>query len=87
MQARNRRIRLALLALVAVLAVGVPAVLGSVGALDRAELAAVDARLSIRGDHEPNPDVVVVGVDEKTLKPMGRDRSCRAPPTPACSSA
>ena len=71
MQARNRRIRLVLLAVVAVLAVGIPAALGAVGALDRAEDATVDARLAIRGEHAPNPDVVIVGVDEKTLKAFG----------------
>jgi adenylate cyclase len=70
-QARNRRIRLALLALVAVLAVGVPTVLGAIGALERAELATVDARLAVRGEDEPNPDVVVVGIDEKTIGEFG----------------
>jgi adenylate cyclase len=70
-QARNRRLRLALLALAAALAVGIPAALGALGALDRAELATVDARLAIRGDHEPNPDVVIVGVDERTLRAFG----------------
>ena len=71
MQARNRRIRLALLGVVAILAVGVPAALGALGALDRAEFATYDARLSIRGEHAPHPDVAIVGVDEKTIGEFG----------------
>jgi adenylate cyclase len=72
-RARQRRIRLVLLALVAVVAIGVPALLQSVGALDRAELGSVDARLSIRGHHRPNPDVVFVGIDSRTLTAFGQD--------------
>src|SRR3954454_2249681 len=72
MRARQRRIRLVLLALVAIAAVGVPALLQSLGALDRVELNTVDARLSIRGDHHPNPNVVFVGVDSRTLSAFGQ---------------
>jgi adenylate cyclase len=71
-RARQRRIRLTLLGVVAVLAVAVPAVLQSVGALDRLELSTVDARLSIRGNHRPNPNVVFVGLDSRTYSAFGQ---------------
>jgi adenylate cyclase len=61
-----------LLAVVAVVAIGVPVLLQSLGALDRVELSTVDARLSIRGHHAPRPDVVVVGLDSKTISAFGR---------------
>ena len=72
MRARDRRRRQVLLALAAAIAVGVPVLLQSLGTLDRVELSTVDARLSIRGDHRPNPDVVVVGLDSKTVSALGR---------------
>src|SRR4051794_17949294 len=72
MRARQRRIRLVLLAVVAITAIAVPAVLQALGALDRLELSTVDARLSIRGGHRPNPNVVFVGVDSRTLSAFGQ---------------
>jgi adenylate cyclase len=72
LRARQRRIRLVLLAVVAVAAIVVPAVLQAVGALDRLELSTVDARLAIRGGHRPNPSVVFVGVDSRTLSAFGQ---------------
>src|SRR3954468_7634548 len=72
MRARQRRIRLILLAVVAVAAIAVPATLQAVGALDRLELSTVDARLSIRGGHRPNPNVVFVGIDSRTLSAFGQ---------------
>jgi adenylate cyclase len=72
MRRRQRRTRIALLAAAAFIAVAVPVVLEAAGALDRAELATVDARLSIRGDHAPNPDVVVIGIDPRTISAFGQ---------------
>src|SRR5256885_1248388 len=72
MRARQRRIRLALLAVVAIAAIGVPVLWQSVGAFDRLELSTIDARLSVRGEHAPNPHVVFVGVDSKTLSAFGQ---------------
>ena len=72
MQARQRRMRYALLALVAAIAIGVPLALGAVGALDRLDLATYDARLSIRGDQTPSPDVALVGLDAKTTEALGQ---------------
>jgi len=71
-RARQRRLRLTLLAVVAVLAVGAPAALEALGALHRVELATFDARLSIRGEHRPRSDVVVVGLDSRTTSAFGR---------------
>ena len=72
MRARQRRLRLTLLAAVAALAVGVPAALDALGALHRVELATFDGRLSVRGDREPRTDVVVVGLDSRTTSAFGR---------------
>jgi adenylate cyclase len=71
-RARQRRLRLSLLAAVAVLAAGVPVALDEAGALHRVELSTFDGRLSIRGDHAPRPDVVVVGLDSRTSSALGR---------------
>jgi adenylate cyclase len=71
-RARQRRLRLGLLAAVAIVAIGVPFLLQSLGALDRVELSTVDARLSIRGHHRPNPNVVFVGVDSRTYSAFGQ---------------
>jgi adenylate cyclase len=71
MRARQRRLRFILLGAVATLAIAIPVVLGEIGTLNRVELATYDARLSIRGEHEPHPDVVVVGIDEKTVGAFG----------------
>jgi adenylate cyclase len=77
-RARQRRLRLVLLALVAAIAVGVPVALRSLGALDRLELSTVDARLSIRGEHEPRPEVVLVGIDSRTVSAFGRAKLPRS---------
>jgi adenylate cyclase len=71
MRARQRRLRFILLGSVAALAIAIPAVLGEIGTLNRVELASVDARLSIRGEQAPHPDVVVVGIDERTVSAYG----------------
>src|SRR5436190_1440997 len=71
-RARQRRIRLVLLAVVAMAAIGVPALLQSLGALDRLELSTIDARLSVRGNRRPNPNVVFVGIDSATLSAFGQ---------------
>ena len=76
MRARQRRLRFILLGAVTALAIAIPVILGEIGTLNRVELASVDARLSIRGEHDPHPDVVVVGIDEKTVSAYG------APPLP-----
>jgi adenylate cyclase len=63
---------MSLLATVAVLAAGVPLALDEAGALHRVELSTFDGRLSIRGEHAPRSDVVVVGLDSRTSSAFGR---------------
>ena len=62
-----RRLRALLLAGTILLAAGA-ALLVTTGALgERAELATVDARFSVRGELEPPEDLVVVGIDDVTF--------------------
>jgi adenylate cyclase len=69
---RQRRGLLLLLAVAAVVALAVPVALRAAGALDRVELTTVDARLSVSGDHRPRPEVVVVGLDSRTISAFGQ---------------
>lgn len=41
------------------------------GALARIDNAAIDTRFAVRGGHVPNPDVVLVGVDDQTINALG----------------
>src|SRR3954454_18957929 len=68
---RRRRIRLALLGLVALaaIALGLAAYYGPL--LPEVELASVNARFSIRGDEGSPRDLVVVGVDDTTFSDTG----------------
>ena len=72
MRARQRRLRIVLLAAVALLAAAVPAALDALGGLHRVELSTFDGRLSIRGDQRPRSDVVLVGLDSRTTSAFGR---------------
>jgi adenylate cyclase len=63
---RRRRVRALLLAVVAVLAVGVGIGCYEGGAFKSLELSTVDSRFSWRGDEKPPSDLVVVGVDAAT---------------------
>ena len=50
--------------------------------LRRPELASVDARFSVRGKQRPPADVVVVGLDAKSLQKLGNShRPSRAATT------
>lgn len=81
---RTRRLR-ALLLLAAAFSVVTLAVVGyAADALRGADLQTVDMRFSVRGTEAPHPDVVVVGVDDKTLNtdpkptyPLGRELYAR----------
>ena len=66
-RATTRRLRRALLAGVAALAVLLAVLLQLTGALDRAELSTVDARFQIRGERPVPKDVMVVGIDDTTF--------------------
>jgi CHASE2 domain-containing sensor protein len=73
MSAGRPRRRILLLA-VAIVAIGVAGLFKATGALHGLEERAVDARFELRGTQSPPSDVVVVGMDDKTLgtEPDGR---------------
>src|SRR4051812_32160844 len=64
---KRLRIRMALLALVALVAVGVGIAFYEADVLRSLELDSVDARFAVRGDEKPPSDLVVVGIDAETL--------------------
>jgi adenylate cyclase len=73
-----------LLILAAVLAAGVGAVFKAADALPGLERTLTDARFDLRGTQTPRPDVVIVGMDQKTLDedpnvaiPFNRHRHAR----------
>jgi adenylate cyclase len=77
-RALTRRLRLLLLAATLLLATAA-ALLVTTGALgDRAELATVDARFSLRGPLAPPEEIVVVGIDDRTFDELP-DRLARFP--------
>jgi adenylate cyclase len=57
---------------VGVVAAAVALILGGTGVLDRLELNSVDERFAIRGDQPPPKDVVLVGIDDRTLDTINR---------------
>ena len=75
----RRRLRVVLLAVL--LAAGVGAIVKVTDALPRAELASIDARFDVRGGQDAPDDVVVVGIDDRTLEdggfPLNRHRHAR----------
>src|SRR3954462_9533579 len=68
---RRRRIRIALLALVALASVGLGLAAYFGPLLPEVDLATVNARFSIRGDQGKPRDLVVVGVDDTTFSDTG----------------
>ena len=64
----RQRLRVLLFAAVAVSAAGLGVLGYGTNALRSLELNTVDTRFSIRGDHDPRSDLVVVGVDTKTFE-------------------
>ena len=64
----RQRLRVLLFAAVAVIGAGLGVLGYGTNALRSLELNTVDTRFSIRGDREPRPDLVVVGVDSKTFQ-------------------
>jgi len=69
--ARTRRLRLWLLALVAVGATGLGLVAYATNLLHSLELSTVDARFAVRGHQRPPKDVVLVEIDERTFDELG----------------
>jgi adenylate cyclase len=64
---RSRHRSLLLLVVAALVATGVGAIFKATDALPEIELSTIDRRLDIRGAQTPRTDVVVVGMDERTL--------------------
>jgi adenylate cyclase len=79
MRRRGHRLRVVLVAVL--LATGVGAILKATDALPRVQLAALDTLFDVRGTQDPPADVVVVGIDDKTLEdssfPLNRRRHAR----------
>jgi adenylate cyclase len=69
--ARTRRLRLALLAIVALGATGLAIVAYETDLLRTLELSTVNTRFSIRGRQRPPANVVVVEIDETTFNELG----------------
>src|SRR4051812_44814049 len=73
---RRRRIRVALLALVALASVGLGLAAYFGPLLPEVDLATVNARFSIRGDQGKPRDLVVVGIDDTTFSDAGLRWPC-----------
>jgi adenylate cyclase len=76
--------RVVILLLVALAAIGTAALFRAAGWLHKVELATVDTRFKLRGTEKPPADIVIVGVDDKTLGdkpnaflPLDRRRDAR----------
>ena len=67
LETRNRRLAAAVIALVAV-AIGLAVYLWDPEPVQRLELGTIDARFSVRGSSAPDPRVVMVTLDDKTLR-------------------
>jgi len=69
--ARARRLRLSLLAIVALGATGLGLLAYETNLLRSLELSTVDTRFEIRGDQRPPANVVLVEIDERTFDELG----------------
>jgi adenylate cyclase len=74
-RARRHRRRALLLVAVGLVAAGLGVVASSTHVTRRVELASVDARFSVRGRERPPDDVVVVGLDAKSVLDLGKGQS------------
>lgn len=63
LERRNKRLSAAVAALLAI-AVALIAYSAQGGPLDKLELRTLDARFALRGDHDPDPRIVLVGLDD-----------------------
>ena len=70
LEVRNRRLAAAVVALL-VVAGSLALYLWNPGPLQRAELGTVDARFAVRGERAPDPRLVLLAVDDKTLARRG----------------
>ena len=67
---KRKRLRMLLLGVVAVVAVAIGLVTYGETMFSSVELSTVDTRFSVRGTEKPPSDLVVVGVDDKTLSDL-----------------
>ena len=72
LEVRNRRLGAAVIALTAV-AVALALYLWNPTPVQRLELRTVDARFSVRGARATDPRLVLITVDDKTLRALGRE--------------
>ncbi len=76
---KRRRLRLVVVAIL--VAIGVGAIFKATDALPEAQLSAIDTLFDVRGTQDPPADVVVVGIDDRTLEdgswPLNRHRHAR----------
>lgn len=69
---RASRRRVLLIAAIGLLGALIGLATWNAGILESQERSTVDARFAIRGDREPPPDVVVVGIEDRTTAELGR---------------
>jgi CHASE2 domain-containing sensor protein len=69
LEVRSRRLAATAIALAAVL-IGIGLYLWDPAPLQRVELATVDARFALRGERAPDPQVLIVAVDDRTLRAL-----------------
>ena len=67
----TRSLRVRMLIAVAVLAAAVACVIETTDSLQRLELSTVDTRFTLRGEQPVPPNLVVVGIDDKTFDEFG----------------
>jgi CHASE2 domain-containing sensor protein len=80
LEVRNGRLAATVIGLAAV-AIGLALYLWNPKPVQRLELKTVDARFSVRGARSGDPSVVVVAVDDKTLRRFDRERTGLLPRT------
>jgi hypothetical protein len=92
LEVRNRRLTSAVIALAAV-AIGLALYLWDPEPVQRLELSTIDTRFSVRGSSAPDSRIVMIAVDDRTLKrfhatrpPAGSVRSHAGAPAPGPSS-
>jgi CHASE2 domain-containing sensor protein len=78
LEARNRRLSAAVIALAAI-AMGLALYLWDPGPIQRLELSTIDTRFSVRGSRAPDPRIVMIAVDDGTLKRFHGERTGRIP--------
>jgi CHASE2 domain-containing sensor protein len=78
LEVRNRRLAAAVLALAAV-AIGLALYVWNPEPVQRLELSTIDTRFSVRGSSPPDARVVMVAVDDRTLRRFGAERTAVLP--------